>query len=309
MESYLALGNRLEIASFLGTTTVTENGNQQRWYADFSINSLGDIIRGIFLTADQNRLERTELYSNADLLAVNKDPICLSNERIFTDENIYKIKLQFLCLKVRVIYRKPGVEHAKVFLLTTLLPNDIRMNIKFNEGKLTIPSSRSPTGKEISLSFLDGSLSGKEYPDKFEYYPVGKREGSYGAFKFILPQGPYILSKITLNRQQHAMVSCDLGEIHNYHLQSQPPHEEFFIPQKDDSPFKFKIFKCCFNESKIYAGGMLESETPILKLTLERVSPQDIADDMEPEYVELKGGRTAVYKEGLFRLYKLEPEN
>ena len=30
---------------------------------------------------------------------------------------------------------------------------------------------------------------------------------------------------------------------------------------------------------------------------------------IEPEYVELKGGKTVVYKEGMFKLYKLEPEN
>ena len=47
-----------------------------------------------------------------------------------------------------------------------------------------------------------------------------------------------------------------------------------------------------------------------LKLVLERVSPQEIFDDIQkPEYVELKGGRTAVYKEGMFNLHKLEPEN
>ncbi len=310
MESYLALRRRLEPARLLGTTTVTENGNQ-KWCADFSISNLGDIILGIFLTADQNRLERTELYCNADLLAVNRDPISLSNERIFTEEDIPKIKLMSVHIKMRVVYNNPGAEHAKVSVLTELLPNEIRLNIEHNKGNLTIPASKSPMGNEISMGFFNSTLTGFPYPDKFEYYPVGKKEGNYGAVKFILPQGPYILSKITLNSQQNCMVSCDLGEIHNYHLQSQPPHEEFFIPQRDGSPLKFKIFKCCFNESKIYAGGILEPTTPILKLTLERVPQQEIDDvlGIEPEYVELKEGKTAIYKEGTFKLYKLEPEN
>ncbi len=311
MESYLALRSRLGPASLLGTATVIENGNQ-KWYADFAIPRSGDIILGIFLTADQNRLERTELYHNADLLAVNTDPIALSNERIFTEENISSIKLQFSSIKVRVVYNKPGVEHAKLSVLTELLPNEIRMNINHNEGKLTIPSARSPTGKEISLSYNEGSLTGYQFPDKIEYYPVSKRD-SNGRETFMVPHGPYILSEIIPSGRQSVWISMDLGSVHDYTLESYQREDGsrvYFIPQRDNSPLRFKMYKCCFQTVKIHVGGIIEDTDLTLKLILERVSPQEIADDIQkPEYVELKGGQTAVYDNGTFQLHKLEPEN
>nr|QBK85545.1 MAG: uncharacterized protein LCMAC101_01320 [Marseillevirus LCMAC101] len=300
-----AASRSLQKASFLGMVSVGDLS-----YADFSIRHLVDVIEGIFLDADRNRINEVELYLGNDHLATYKLP-SNSNEIKFFSGPFY---LGCFCsMIIRVLCRGKGAEHAKVWVLSHERP-DKRSDADHKIGSFTIPKENSVSGTEIVYKYKDGQIDCTyEPPDENTFYPVYSYSffGGKHFYYFKIPYGHHDLTQIKIRGCKHKCsdnsgfkIQLHANELIVQKWVSYSPGKDItsIFTDEEDNKYPLWVWRCPFSEFRIVLKCREKLKEPGVELTLKKAPQQEKFDGKEPlpkmEYFRLKSGKVLVYANG-----------
>ncbi len=295
----------LQEALRMGTVSVGDLS-----YTDFTIRQLTDVIEGIFIVADRNRINEVELYSGSVHLATYKLPSNCNEIKFFS--GLFYLGC-FCSMTIRVICHGKGAEHTKIWVLFHERPGK-RIEEDHKMGYFTIPKEFSVSGTEIIYNYNDGQPDcSYEIPNESTFYPVYSYSCNGGKhfYSFKIPHGHYDLTQIKIRGCKHKC-SDNSGFKIQLHANgdvlrewvSYSPDRDItsFFTDEENNEYPLWVWRCTFVDFRIVLKCKEKLKDPSIQLTLKK-SQQEKFDwkeyTPEMEYFRLKSGKVLVYNGGM----------
>lgn len=323
---------RLEQLKCRGSLSVIEDGIRKT-ESEFGLSGSVDMIDGIYLVADLERLDRVDMLYFADIIAsISRETYIkynygMGNELRFTVIPLIRnANLEMKDVFLRVVYSGKGSEHAKIFVRGHFLsPEDRSDAIKESKSELTIASwaSIDYLHREMTIPVESHHLvlDSKQLSSGIDY-PLRCNKGGEGiSYTYELPRGPYILQYLHITTPYSCTITFDIGSALTYskYIKSRPLGDKESSTTYKISPMRYhsimtnswcvKLYKMPFSGMRITISemyGRLMKDPPMVCANLVRIDSERIKTDTEEEFVELEDGITVKYSQGFLKIHKIE---